>query len=362
MLRVFLVVTLLINLIACSSTSEWKGVYSVEKEQVSSKLDIPPDLSQPDLTDSMALPNISAGGATYSAYANTEYKGDKVAPASPRGVKVIRDGAYQWLEINATAEKLWPELRVFFTEIGFELKREDKALGVMETNWLENRAALPTNWFSKILNRISSTGLRDKYRARLEKTNKPNVTRLFITHQGLRQQGESDSSGVGIKIWWETRPSDPELEAEMYQRFLIFRDMDKMDAKKLVDKIEAKEQTRIIDKDGTKMLLVGEGFDRTWRRVGIALDRIGLFVDDRNRSGGLYYLRITDDFRDKVKEEKNWLSSLFSSDAVKLQERYLLSVAEEKNQTIISIYETTGAKADIRFVNQLLTELKSYLD
>ena len=138
--------------------------------------------------------------------------------------------------------------------------------------------------------------------------------------------------------------------------------MDKMDAKKLVDKIEAKEQTRIIDKDGTKMLLVGEGFDRTWRRVGIALDRIGLFVDDRNRSGGLYYLRITDDFRDKVKEEKNWLASLFSSDAVKLQERYLLSVAEEKNQTIISIYETTGAKADIRFVNQLLTELKSYLD
>jgi len=45
--------------------------------------------------------------------------------------------------------------------------------------------------------------------------------------------------------------------------------------------------------------------------VGIALDRIGLLVDDRNRSDGLYYLRITDDFRDKAKEDDGWLASFF---------------------------------------------------
>ncbi|MCW8986795.1 MAG: outer membrane protein assembly factor BamC, partial [Gammaproteobacteria bacterium] len=89
---------------------------------------------------------------------------------------------------------------------------------------------------------------------------------------------------------------------------------------------------------------------------------IGLLVDDRNRSGGLYYLRITDDFRSKVKEEKGWLANLFSSEQVKLKDRYLLNVKDENDQTVISIYETTGAKADIRFVNQLLADLKSYLD
>jgi len=360
MLRVVLMVTLLVSLAACSSTSGWKGVYSSGEEKDYSKLDVPPDLSQPDITDSLALPNIAADGSTYSAYTNTDYKGDKVTPANPRGVKLIRDGANQWLEINATAEKLWPELRVFFTEVGFEIKREDKQLGIIETNWLENRASLPTGWFAKILNRISSTGLRDKYRARLEKTNKPNVTRLFITHQGLKEYGIEEVNR--IKIWWETRPSDPELEAEMYQRFLIFRDMDKASAKKLVAKSKAKERTRIIEKDGTKVLKVAEGFARTWRRVGIALDRIGLLVDDRNRSGGLYYLRITDDFRSKVKEDKGWFASLFSSEQVKLKDRYLLSVKDDKDNTVISIYETTGAKADIRFANQLLTDLKSYLD
>lgn len=361
MLRVVLIFSLLISLAACSSSPEWKGVYSSESQETKSyKLDVPPDLSEPDVTDNLALPNIAAGGSTYSAYTHTENKGDKITSAVPIGVKVIRDGAIQWLEIDSTAEKLWPQLKVFFTKVGFEIKREDKALGVIETNWLENRASLPTNWFSKLLARISSTGLRDKYRARLEKTKNPEVTRVFITHQGLKEQASDDISGV--KIWWETRPSDPELEAEMYQRFLIFRDVSKKEAIKLVDTIAAKERTQIIEKDGTQMLQVGEGFARTWRRVGIALDRIGLLVDDRNRSGGLYYLRITDDFREKAKEDDGWLASLFSSKKVKLKERYLLSVSEEKETTLISIYETTGAKADAGFVKQLLIDLKSYLD
>jgi len=360
MLRVVLIFSLLISLIACSSTPGWKGVYSSEgQEKKSYKLDVPPDLSEPDVTDNLALPNI-AGGSTYSAYTHTENKGDKITSATPIGVKVIRDGATQWLEIDSTAEKLWPQLKVFFTKVGFEIKREDKALGVIETNWLENRASLPTNWFSKLLARISSTGLRDKYRARLEKTKNPEVTRIFITHQGLKEQASDEISGV--KIWWETRPSDPELEAEMYQRFLIFRDVSKEEAVKLVDSIAAKERTQIIEKDGTQMLQVGEGFARTWRRVGIALDRIGLLVDDRNRSDGLYYLRITDDFRDKVKEEDGWLASLFSSKKVKLKDRYLLSVSTENDTTLISLYETTGAKADAGFVRQLLIDLKSYLD
>jgi len=361
MLRVVLVVTLLLNLIACSSTPGWKGIYSSEiKDKDMSRLDVPPDLSQPNVSDSLALPNIAAAGSTYSTFTNTSYKGDKVTPANPQGVRVVRDGANQWLEINAPAEKLWSQLRVFFTEVGFEVKREDINLGIMETNWQENRASLPTNWFSKLLNRISSTGLRDKYRARLEKTNKPDVTRVFITHQGLKEHAAEEINSV--KIWWATRPSDPELEAEMYQRFLIFRDISKADAKKLFAKANSKERTQIIDKNGTQMLQVGEGFARTWRRVGIALDRIGLLVEDRNRSDGVYYLRITEDFNDKIKEDKGWLSSLFSKGNVKLKERYLLSVSDENDKTIISIIETTGAKADSRFVNQLLKDLKSYLD
>lgn len=365
MLRVVLVSAVLMNLIACTTAPEWKGNYGSGKDGIdTSKLDIPPDLSRPTITDSLALPNISATGSTYSSYSSKDYKGDAVTPANPKNVKVIRDGATQWLEVKSTSKKLWPQLRDFFTSVGFEIKREDKALGVIETNWVENQVYAPTGWFTKILNRISSTGFRDKYRARLEKTKNSKITRVFITHQGLKEHANDTSQGEAFKLWWEARDSDPELEAEMYQRFLIYRDLSKADAVKLVKKSTAKDRTHIIDKDETKVLSVNEGFARTWRRVGIALDRIGLLVDDRNRSGGLYYLRITDDFRDKIKEEDSWLASLFSGDKVKLKDRYLLSVGEVKgkSKTLISLYETTGAKANDRFVKQLLSDLKTYLD
>ncbi len=361
MLRVVLVVALLINLIACSSTPEWKGVYTIDKADLSaSSLEVPPDLTEPNVGSGLNIPNIGSTSSTYSAYANTDYKGKKITPANPEGVKVVRDGAMQWLEINTTAEKVWPQLKAFFTKVGFEVKREDKQLGVMETNWLENRFSLPTNWFSKLLSKITSTGIRDKYRARLEKTDKPGVTRVFITHHGLKERAAEEISA--ITTWWEIRPSDPELEAEMYQRFLIFRDIRKSDAIKLVSKSAETERTKIIEQDETKVLQVAEGFARTWRRVGIALDRIGLFIEDRDRSNGVYYLKITEGFKEKIKEDKGWFASLFSGSTVKLKERYLLSVANENGKMIISISETTGAKADARFVEQLLSDLKTYLD
>jgi len=255
MLRVVFIL-LLITLGACSSGPKWKGVYSADsKEQRSYKLDVPPDLSSPSVTDSLALPNI-AGGSTYSDYTGNEYKGDTITPAAPIGVKVIRDGASQWLEINSTAEALWPQLKAFFNKVGFEIKRENKQLGIMETNFLENRLELPTNWFSKLLSRISSTGIRDKYRARLEKTSNPKMTRVFITHQGLKEHGVEEINS--IKLWWESRPSDPELEAEMYQRFLIFRDVSRSEAVKLVSSITTKERAKLIEKDEVQMLQVGE--------------------------------------------------------------------------------------------------------
>ena len=364
MLRVVFIFSLFISLIACSSTPpEWKGVYSSEKEEKQNfKLDVPPDLSQPSLSDNLALPNIASGNSTYSAYTNTEYKGEVVAPAAPLGVKVIRDGATQWLQINSTAEQLWPQLKVFFTKIGFKIEREDKELGVIDTNWLENRVDLPTNWLSKLFASIHSVGFRDKYRARLQKTDDPKVTLLFITHRGLEEAGSEATGDEIVETLWQARKSDPELEAEMYQRFLIYRDVGRDNAKSLFASGTIKARTHIVTKDDTQMLQVNEGFARTWRRVGIALDRIGLLIDDRNRSEGVFYLRITDDFRDKAKEDDGWLASLFSSEKVKLKERYLLSVNSETDKTFISILETTGAKADAEFTTQLLTDLKGYLD
>jgi len=39
---------------------------------------------------------------------------------------------------------------------------------------------------------------------------------------------------------------------------------------------------------------VNDGFDRAWRRVGLALDRVGFTVEDRDRSKGLFFVRYID--------------------------------------------------------------------
>ncbi len=59
------------------------------------------------------------------------------------------------------------------------------------------------------------------------------------------------------------------------------------------------------------MLQVQEGFDRAWRRVGLALDRVGFTVEDRDRTQGLYYVRYVDPEVDvKSKKDEGILSKL----------------------------------------------------
>ena len=43
--------------------------------------------------------------------------------------------------------------------------------------------------------------------------------------------------------------------------------------------------------DGRPVVQIAEPFDRAWRRVGLALDRTGFTVEDRDRSAGTYFVR-----------------------------------------------------------------------
>jgi outer membrane protein assembly factor BamC len=58
------------------------------------------------------------------------------------------------------------------------------------------------------------------------------------------------------------------------------------------------------------MLVMDEAFDRAWRRVGLALDRIGFTVEDRDRAQGLYFVRYVDPDADNRSPQKGFLSSL----------------------------------------------------
>lgn len=282
-------------------------------------LEIPPDLTTPSRDERYAIPEGNKGSETFSAY-NNERSG-RVSLGLPEAatpsdkLRIERDGTQRWLVVTGTPDRLWPVVKEFWQTIGFTLAIEMPEAGIMETDWNENRAKLPQDiirgTIGKALDFMYSTSERDKFRTRLEKGSTPGTTEIYISHRGMAEvytnEGRSETR-------WQSRAADPELEAEMLQRMLVRLGVDAERAKTLLVN-EQKQEIRasmLKDTGSGSQLAVQEPFDRTWRRVGLALDRVGFTVEDRDRTKGIYYVRYVDPEvdADKKKGEKGFLDKL----------------------------------------------------
>ncbi|MFO1364565.1 MAG: outer membrane protein assembly factor BamC [Burkholderiales bacterium] len=298
-------------------------------------LEVPPDLTRPGRDDRYAVPDVSPGGtATFSAY-NAERGGGpratEVLPAAA-GVRIERDGNTRFLVVNEPPDKLWPAVKEFWQENGFLLKIDMPDAGVMETDWAENRAKIPQdplrNLLGKVLDQAYSTGERDKFRTRLERT-PSGGTEIFISHRGMVEQVVNSSRGMEGTVW-EPRPADPELEAEFLRRMMVKLGVEDARAKSMLAP-DGKRQERaqlVKGADGASLLRVDDPFDRAWRRVGVALDRVGFTVEDRDRAKGVYFVRYADP-KAEMKKDTGLLSKLAfwrSTDSAKPAEQYQVVV------------------------------------
>lgn len=282
-------------------------------------LEIPPDLTSPSRDERYSVPDISAKGtATFSAYTG-ERTGQGRTGASSEvlptlgKVRIERAGSQRWLVLNGTPEKLWPSIKEFWQETGFIINLELPEAGIMETDWAENRAKLPQGFIrstiGKVFDSLYSTPERDKFRTRLEKGAEAGTTEIFISHRGINElyinEGKSDTR-------WQPRPADSELEAEMLGRLMVRLGSSEEQAKVLLAN-ESKSDRAKLNKaaDGSGTLEMQEAFDRSWRRVGLVLDRVGFTVEDRDRAQGMYFVRYVDpEIDNSKKEEPGFFSKL----------------------------------------------------
>lgn len=285
------------------------------------KLDIPPDLTQLQRENRYAIPESNQGTATASGY-NLEQgvrpavAGIPIAPNVAPDMRIERDGSQRWLVVNAAPESLWPKVKDFWQDSGFLINVENAETGVMETDWAENRAKIPQdfvrNTLGKVFDSLYSTGERDKFRTRLERG--PNgSTEIYISHRGAEEvlSGAQKESSI-----WTARPADPQLEAEFLSRLMARLGADEVKAKAAVANTPSLQSRSKLVKDANgDYVQVDEEFDRAWRRVGLALDRVGFTVEDRDRTQGLYFVRYVDqdaDAKDKT-SDKGFFAKLFSS-------------------------------------------------
>lgn len=283
-------------------------------------LEVPPDLTQPSRDDRYAVPDITPrGSATYSEYVSERKPGTTTAAATPvvpdaEKMRIERAGSQRWLVVPGTPEELWPKLKEFWQELGFIIDLELPEAGVMETDWAENRAKIPQDiirsTLGKVFDSLYSTPERDKFRTRIEKGAEPGTVEIYISHRGMYEVYVTEGKD---QTRWQPRPPDPELEAEMLRRLMVRLGVEEARAKTLLAADKAPERAKLARApDGSGTLVVEETFDRAWRRVGLALDRVGFTVEDRDRSQGLYYVRYIDPEAGMQKKGENegWLAKL----------------------------------------------------
>ena len=336
-------------------------------------LEIPPDLARPGSDGRFSVPDSGAGKgtATYSDY-NKDRAGRSQAASAQvvlpnvENVRIDRAGTQRWLVVPGTPEQLWPAVREFWQQTGFVVNVETPEAGIMETDWSENRAKIPETGLRGLVGRaldsLYSTSERDKYRTRLERGTQPGTTEIYVSHRGMEEVYITQDQD---QLRWQPRPPDPDLEAEMLRRMMVRFGVDGERAKTQVASAKLEPQAK-LNKGGAagSMLTLNDQFDRAWRRVGLALDRVGFTVEDRDRSKGLYFVRYIDPDADiKVTEEKGWLSKLkfWGNTKIQSKEQYRILVQGDGSGAEVRVLDKDGTREQSDTANRILTLLYDQL-
>lgn len=271
----------------CSVLQEDRIDYTTARQ--TNPLVIPPDLTQLSRDSRFAVPG---GPVTATGFQVTQPQATVATAASQMGdVRIERAGTQRWLVVNRSPEELWSPIRDFWQENGFLLTLDQQNLGLMETDWAENRANIPQDFIRATIGRLFenlySTGERDRFRTRLER-HPDGGTEIYISHRGMIEVFTSARQDSTV---WQPRPVDPELEAEFLRRLMVKLGVSQEQSQALLAAGAVQPAARVVQVNNQPAVQIDEGFDRAWRRVGLALDRTGFTVEDRDRSQGVYFVR-----------------------------------------------------------------------
>lgn len=323
--RLFLLAGATLVAAGCSFNTETflpdKSVEYKKEQRAERGLEIPPDLSSTALGAGLAGGDIgSSEPTTYSGFKESRRLGGQRARSATvvlpeiDNVELMRDGDQRWLVINAEPDAVWQNVVEFWQNNGVLLAEQDPLLGIMRTSWLENRANLSkdliTNTLSKYVGGLYETGFRDQYRVRLERGGRPGQTELYLTHYAMQEKLASGTSGEADRAIWVPAERNPELEQIMLRQLMIHLGIAEQQVAGLTatQKPRGKARAQLVESDEAVRLLINEDLSRSWRLAGIALDRVGFVVEDRDRQQNMYLVRYFDPAAET--KDDSWLSSL----------------------------------------------------
>ncbi len=332
---------------ACTITEGAKIDYKAAK--TGTALEVPPDLTKlandpryqvtGGPVSASGMQALGAGGV--SAPTALNQAGD---------VRLERMGQQRFLIVARSPEQLWGVTRDFWVENGLSLAIDQQNIGVMETEWAENRAKIPNDGIRKLLGSLGeglfSSGQRDKYRTRMERV--AGGTEIFISHRGLEEVlrgGASGGSAATPQSGWVSKDGDSELEAEFLRRLMVKlgTPQDKATPQAVASAAPVAVTSRLVGTGASTAVELDDGFDRAWRRVGLSLDRTGFTVEDRDRNNGIYFVRYV--APGEGGKEPGFFAKIFGSNDGPTPVKYRVNIKSVGNKSTASILDGQGNAA-----------------
>lgn len=384
-------VTLLALLLAFAGGCSWskkdkepkqKALTDYRESREISALEIPPDLSSDAAEKSLTVPKYQqAAPATASGQksATKVVAGDDVTAGSDPQASSSKDGravpkmyieragSQRWLVVYQPYSEAWSDARDFILSSGLSLEREDKETGILETTWATNyaRGVLrgSQKYLSKWLNSSYTNATRDKFRLRVEPGRTAETSEIYLTHKGMRETATIDNGVDPVRTVWEATPPDESIEAEMLAQLMVAMGETEATASTSVAKADkaADRATIIKDANGQESLMINDGIDIAWRRVGQTLDRVGFSVEDRDISKRVYFVRYADPELNNKKP--GFFSKMFNKDKKAYDNdiyQILLAEAGEKTAVVITAKDGTPAPENVssQIVKLLFEQLR----
>jgi outer membrane protein assembly factor BamC len=347
-----------------------------KSRQAERDLEVPPDLTSGAIASGEYMPDAGTPGVTtFSEFASERSGGPAatttggVLPENPNA-ELRRDGQQRWLEIGAEVDAVWDSVVDFWRENGILLTEQDPVAGTMRTAWIENRADIKsdfvTNFLRSALDGIYSSGTRDQFRVRLERGPQEGTTELYLSHYRMEERLVSQTGATDVdRHIWVPKGTDPELEAIMLQKILVHMGIEAERAQRLAagdtqaaGQGNAQRRSELITGRGAPRLIVNDDFARAWRLVGIALDRVGFSVEDRDRTKGYYYVRYIDPSREQGGEEGLLGKLAFWSDdeeTVGTGSRFIIALSESGATTETVVLNEQGQAEQSDTARRILT-------
>ena len=130
-LRIAVLAALALLVAGCSGWGSKSNEYKGAAARAAQPLEVPPELTQPTIDDRYAIPD-PRNVTSYSAYSQKTPGAPATAGAAPatstvlpklEDVRIERAGDGRWLVVKGEPDRVWPAVREFWVDSGYQILR-----------------------------------------------------------------------------------------------------------------------------------------------------------------------------------------------------------------------------------------------